>query len=486
MIILERLQTLSDEQLEELLTLIAEHKNKNERWKAFNQSPLKSALEIEYDIDKSSFLRPQGIEALGRKHLKDTPKGYLNVTGFRELVSQEIQNIRSQSAVSQSYAQTTQTKKAGSTGPTFFLILIVLLGSIAFFGVQFWDAKSEKKDEFFLIANSINAQSSETAIEHAIKLADDFNSRFKDSDIDDRREELLQLWRQVTNGEFQTPEESLLFKKVSAIPYENYYQNMKGYQELSRLNPENLAYGEKYAKYKSLYESERDYLESMRLIPNSYASCNRTYSETSRVVTSTTSESPYLKYNVLSGKVSIEPGKVTEQDNVVTSSMDDGVFFEFCATGARWNPRTDACPYFMECVSAVYHKKERLQGNPKVYDFEGVARILRDESIRTGDLQPSVEVSRGVSAYGKPDLLLSEVRNFKNACDVVSSTYSSNVVAAEIYKHVPEVPSFAVAKTLGEKAVQGYGECHCALQNYTGINQVLSIGYCRGDRYFDY
>ncbi len=101
-------------------------------------------------------------------------------------------------------------------------------------------------------------------------------------------------------------------------------------------------------------------------------------------------------------------------------------------------------------------------------------------------LKPSVTVARGMHAYNKPDLWLSDVKNFKNACDVVSSTYSGNVVAAEIYKHVPEVTSFSVAQELGDKAVEGYGECNCVLQNHTGIEQVMSIGYCNGEKYIDY
>jgi hypothetical protein len=479
MIILERVLTLSDEQLFDLLSLVSNGKNKNERWEAFARSPIKGRLEVEYEMKKTDFLISGGIEAISREFLSSHKATYSEeLDAFRELLVAKVAEVKE--------PKSTKVKEPKSTNKKGIVLIALLLVAGAIGGGVFWQAQNETKTVFLDSIANVDAESELEVIEKAIQLAEKYPSIYSDDDTKERYKKLLLDWRKVADGDFLSPTERDLYEEVARLPYENYGDNMEGYKKLTNINPANSSYQEKYQRYKSLFDEEQNYLASMSLIPNSYSLCNRAYGETSRIVTSTSTESPSLNYNIVSGKVSIKPGDVNEYKNTITSTMDDDVFYKFCASGARSNPRTPACPYYMECVSAVYHKKNRLKGAPKVFGFERVAKILRDHQIDKGYLKPSVEVSRGQHAYGKPNLMLSDVRNFKSACDVVSSTYSGNVVAAEIYKHVPEVRQFSVAQKLGEKAVKGYGICNCVLQNHTGINQVMSIGYCVGDRYVDY
>jgi len=290
-------------------------------------------------------------------------------------------------------------------------------------------------------------------------------------------EDLLSQWREE-NADFKSPLEKELFSKTKKISIQNFEDNMNAYYDLKEFNPENKDYHNKYIKYAELNER-------FKYTSDEYRECNRSYSQTSRNVTSSHTEEGVLTYDVSTGEVSLKPSEVKEQTNTITSSMDEGVFNEFCSPGARSNPRTPACPYYMECVTDVYHKKNLILDPVNVFSFERVASILRDDKLKQGRLKSSISVQRGV-ASDRPNLKLFDVKNFTNACDVVSRTNNSNVVAAEIYANVPEIKNYTIAKKLGEKAIRGYGECNCVLQNYTGIKQVMSIGYCDGDKYFDY
>jgi hypothetical protein len=210
--------------------------------------------------------------------------------------------------------------------------------------------------------------------------------------------------------------------------------------------------------------------------------CDRSYSETARVVSSLTSEPSYLKYNISSGKVSLEQGNLAFNENNVTFSMEKERFFRICSPAGS-SIAADACPYYIECISHVKFNKESAIGKVKYLDFEGVANYLRQDAIKQGDLKPSqVEVH----PYSKPHRPLTVIKNVKNACDVIPSTYSGSVVAATVFENIPEVPSFEVAKMLGEKAVGGYGVCNCVLANYIGLDQKMSIGYCNGNKYYSY
>jgi tetratricopeptide (TPR) repeat protein len=475
MTIYHNLLDLSDEDLIKLTEIVKNGSNKDQRWISFSESDIYRKIGKGYDIKKSDFLYPDGIESLTRDFVKNNKNDYIsNINILRQSFSQKVEAINK--------ANPSLKRKSKTKWILAASIVLVVAGFI----VNDYFQKFSLKSEILAKTSSISALSSLGEIEKAIKDIEEFLEKYKNDEVFVRKNTLLDTWKDKTDSTFKSPSERDLFKEVSAIPFESFQDNMIGYEKLTKLDPQNDSYKQKYTKYKNLYEEEKNYLDNMSLIPNNYYSCNRGYSETSRSVTSTSTGSSSLNYNILTGKVSVKPGKVTEYKNTITSSMDDRVFFKFCAVGARSNPRTAACPYYMECVSAVHHKKNRLKGAPGVYSFEKVAKILRDDRIEQGILKPSVTVPRGKHAYNKPDLWLSDVKNFKNACDVVSSTYSGNVVAAEIYKHVPEVTSFSVAQKLGDKAVEGYGECNCVLQNYTGIEQVMSIGYCNGEAYIDY
>ena len=215
-------------------------------------------------------------------------------------------------------------------------------------------------------------------------------------------------------------------------------------------------------------------------VPDSYYGCNRAYDETSRITTSSSYGDMELRYNPISGKVLVKGRELIEQENTVSSSMDASVFFKFCVKGARANFRTPACPYYMECVSAVHQKKNGLSNNEGVYDFDTVAKILREDRISRGTLGASVARSSG---------RFKNVSNFANACDSTVSTDRANVLGATIYQHVPEVPDIDTATSLAETVMAAeshYGTCNCVLENYTGISQVMSIGYCTGDQYTRY
>ena len=466
---------LNDQELIILAEIMKSGSNKDKRWNSFSQSDIYQKIVKEYTMKKSDFLYPDGIEAITRGFLKSYKNDYKsNIAMLREAFSEKVEAIEKANR---------PVKNKSKTKLLIFTAIVIALGAMT---ISHYAKMFSLKTEVLNETLHITSESPTEEIEYSLKQIDIFLEKYQHDQVLVRKTNLLKIWKSKSESTFNSPRERDLYEEVSSLPYDYFEDNMMGYKELSDLDPQNINYSKKYEKYENLYNEERVYLDNMSSIPDNYYSCNGAYSEPSRSVTSTSTDSSSLHYNIATGKVSVKPGKVNEYKNTITSTMDEGVFYKFCATGARSNPRTPACPYYMQCVSEVYHKKSRLKGVPKIYSFERVAKILRDDNIDRGRLKPSVTVARGMHAYNKPDLWLSDVKNFKNACDVVSSTYSGNVVAAEIYKHVPEVTSFSVAQELGDKAVEGYGECNCVLQNHTGIEQVMSIGYCNGEKYIDY
>lgn len=475
MTIYHNLLELTDEDLLILAEIVRKESNKDKRWNLFSQSDICKKIGKDYKIQKSDFLCSGGIEAVTREFLKDYKSDYKShINLLRKAFSSKVEGIEK--------ANPSLKKKS----KRIFLLLTVIVIAIGAITINHFLNIHELKTEILNKTLHISSKSSIEEIENSLEYVDSFLTKYNHDELLLQKNNLLKIWKSKSNSKFNSPRERDIYNKVSSLPYESFKANMIGYEKLYKLDPQNVNYSQKYDQYKKLYIEEKIYLEKMRHIPDNYYYCDRSYSETSRSVTSTSTESSYLHYNIVTGKVSVKPGKVNEYKNTITSSMDEDVFYKFCATGARSNPRTAACPYFMECVSEIFHKKNRLKGIPEILSFERVAKILRDDNIERGRLEPSISVARGMHAYNKPNLWLYDVKNFKNACDVVSSTYSGSVVAAEIYKHVPEVPDFLTAQKLGEKAVEGYGECNCVLENYTGIKQVMSIGYCVGDAYFDY
>jgi len=214
----------------------------------------------------------------------------------------------------------------------------------------------------------------------------------------------------------------------------------------------------------------------------SISQCDQHYDETTRMSQSTSSSSTYLKYDNVSGKVSIEAGDFKTHNHQVTFSMDKERFFEMCSPG-KFGVGGTACPYYIECVSKVFHNQSIEKSELELLTFEGAAKIIREESIKLGQLKPSkLSLHPRAKEGSKPDY----VANFIKACNAVSGTYSGSVVGATIFENVPEVPDFSTAMVLGDKAVKGYGECLCVLANYTGLNNVMSIGRCEGDRFISY
>ncbi len=210
--------------------------------------------------------------------------------------------------------------------------------------------------------------------------------------------------------------------------------------------------------------------------------CDRTYGETQRTVPQIQSESTYLKYDHSTGRVQVVRGDYKSSTADVTYSMDRERFYEMCSPAAR-KVGTAACPYYIECVSQFKQHKERYSGKLKYFDFEDAATFLRKVAIESGELQQSfVEPHR----YATKDRPMTEINNVDNACEAVSSTYSSQVLAATIFGNVPEVPNFKVANELAEKAIKGYGTCYCVLADYLDLEVELSIGACRYNMFISY
>lgn len=160
MIILERLLTRSDAELHDFLLLVAENRNKDSRWEAFKTSDLKNALEVEYEINKTSFFVPGGLEALARKFVsKNRADRVFDVDSYREMVKQEISNLETLNGrvsrnVESGGASTGKTKKTdheeddryeiGFIG-NIVIFALVLFGFLSCSSVL-EDAKDSSKD----------------------------------------------------------------------------------------------------------------------------------------------------------------------------------------------------------------------------------------------------------------------------------------------------------------------------------------------------
>jgi hypothetical protein len=218
-------------------------------------------------------------------------------------------------------------------------------------------------------------------------------------------------------------------------------------------------------------------------IPESYEACDRRYSETERVSKSRSIGDPRLKYSFFSGEFSIKPGQKKTRSSKVVASMEERFFYEYCSTDRGMF--SAACPYFAECVSSVKHSKENSPEAFRILSFEEIAHVLRDDRLERGKLSLSVR-SPEEKVYKYSGRPLVNVWNFRSACKATTSTYNSEVVAGSIFRNVPEVKSWEDALELGIKAVKGFGICSCVLSEFTGVKEELSIGYCKGERFFDY
>lgn len=208
------------------------------------------------------------------------------------------------------------------------------------------------------------------------------------------------------------------------------------------------------------------------------AQCDRTYEETSRVVMSTNKKPGVLSYNLSTGAVSVDAGEDSTNKYNVQFSMDKTRFFEFCVPGSN-GVKTSACPYYIECISKVKYNNQNSQGDVPYLNFKQASEFIRSENINSGPLFPSMVEKHSGSEF-------TQITNIVNACDVVSRTYSSSIVAATIFENIPEVPNYKVAQSLGKKAVKGYGECRCVLANYIDMKENMSIGKCKGEKFVSY
>ena len=210
--------------------------------------------------------------------------------------------------------------------------------------------------------------------------------------------------------------------------------------------------------------------------------CDRTYNETRRTIDQVTLESTFLKYDSDSGKVKLIRGEPNYSQKDVTFSMERERFFKICSPDGS-KLAADACPYYIECISQVIHNSQGRKGKARYLDFEATAFYLREEAKKLGELNPSVTEPHRYSTEERP---LTTIKNVHEACESVSGTHSPGVVAAAIFENIPEVPDFKTARTLGEKAVKGYGECSCVLSDHLGLELKMSIGHCRWDQFVSY
>lgn len=75
----------------------------------------------------------------------------------------------------------------------------------------------------------------------------------------------------------------------------------------------------------------------------------------------------------------------------------------------------------------------------------------------------------------------------RDICGEVVHTYSGSVVGAAIKRNYSTLSEMTneVAQGLGEKAVEGYGECMCVMHNYFGVKDQISIGFCIDDTFHE-
>ena len=148
--------------------------------------------------------------------------------------------------------------------------------------------------------------------------------------------------------------------------------------------------------------------------------------------------------------------------------LNESDFFPVCSPGdlsgfgySTWN---STCRGYQQCISAVRYFNANEDGAEyKELDFVETANYLR-KSLKqqaSGDSEVSY------------------------ACNILVSTASPETVADSIFAYIPEI-SWVESRALGEKAVKGYGECLCAIDNHLNRKGNHSIGYCIGDKYTDY
>ena len=214
---------------------------------------------------------------------------------------------------------------------------------------------------------------------------------------------------------------------------------------------------------------------SISFSPRFLQDCNRTYYETEYETTWTSTKDASLKYNRWSGRITYSPPSTKENTAKIAWGMNASKFFEHCSSGniGVWS---SACSHFQQCVSVV---KNRDMNNQDfiLLDYQGTAEFLKET------LYPKGKTEARENCIGNNCRMT--VDNITQACDVVSRTYSATTVGDSIFKNIPEL-DYAKSQELGVNAVKGYGTCMCVLHNAINIKDDMSIGYCEGDKYFDY
>jgi hypothetical protein len=209
--------------------------------------------------------------------------------------------------------------------------------------------------------------------------------------------------------------------------------------------------------------------------PKNIYDCNRTYYETAYETTWISTESASLDYNRWSGKITFTPPSTKKNTTGIAWGMDTDKFFEHCSTGniGVWST---ACSHFQQCVSVVKNIEIPNQEEFVSLDFKEAAEFIKQKLYSVGKTEPRRNCFNGRCSM--------PVDNITNSCDVVQRTYSATTVGDSIFKNIPEL-DYEQSQALGVKAVEGYGECLCALHDFLNIKDDYSIGYCIGDNYFD-
>jgi hypothetical protein len=164
-------------------------------------------------------------------------------------------------------------------------------------------------------------------------------------------------------------------------------------------------------------------------------------------------------------------------DYQITFSMTDDIFIKRCNSSYS-GPGKNACKPYVQCVSQVVSNLNKNNAF-QLLSYKDTAKVLRDNDIKSGALKKSTVVP-----YNTEQTI---IENVIEACQAVSSTYSSKVLGASIYKNIPEIENMAIAYKLGEKAVKGLGECLCVLEDHIGLKMKYTLdGYCKGENYYTY
>tara|TARA_Y100000590_G_scaffold450782_2_gene591050 strand:- start:455 stop:1180 length:726 start_codon:yes stop_codon:yes gene_type:complete len=185
------------------------------------------------------------------------------------------------------------------------------------------------------------------------------------------------------------------------------------------------------------------YLEN-RANPTEIQHCDGDYHQTTHKTEWSNTEAASLHYSRWSGKISVDPGEVTTRQADITWSMGGERFFTLCHPGniGVWS---SACPYYIECISTVKHKKEGATGDLIFLDYEQTAKYIRPSKVEASDTD---------------DIL--------RACGESSSTYSPGVLGAAIYKEIPET-SFEEAMEFGRKGIDDFYLCMCSLAEFLNL-----------------